>query len=124
MTEYEGYEKRECPRIDVNFIISYRIKEDIDNFDLSQSKDVSQGGMLLTTNKAFDKGTNLVMTIRFPFLTKKIEVLGEVVDSIVVVRNLIYNTRIKFFGLEELLTRELEDFILKYKKKQKIWKKK
>ncbi len=117
MQEYEGQEKREYQRADANFVISYRIKEETDNFDLSQSKDVSQGGMLLTTNRAFDKGTKLVMTIRFPFLTKKIEILGEVVDSRVVVKNLIYNTRIKFFGLEELLARELEEFVLKHKKK-------
>jgi len=117
MEEFKGQEKRGYPRADVNFVISYRIKEETDNFDLTQSKDVSQGGMLLTTNRAFSPGTSLVMTIRFPFLTKKIEILGEVVDSTVSVKNLIYNTRIKFFGLEELLARELEDFVLKHKKK-------
>ena len=67
MKKYSGEERRRHPRADLNFVISYRIREEHDNFDLTQSRDVSQGGMLLTTNRKFEKGTHLVMTIRFPF---------------------------------------------------------
>ena len=111
MSSYNGQERRKHKRIDASFIVSYRIKQEINNSDLSQTKNVSEGGMLLTTNRKFDKGTYLEMTIRFPFLPNKIEILGEVVSSTEKVKNLIYETRLKFFGLEEALVGELAKFI-------------
>ncbi len=114
MKRREDPERRKYPRADINFIVSYRIKEEYDNNDLSQGKNVSQGGMLLTTNRKFERGVQLVMAMRFPFLsTKKIKVLGEVLQSKEVIKNLIYETRIRFFGLEEALAKELNEFIKK-----------
>ncbi|MCM8773962.1 MAG: PilZ domain-containing protein [Candidatus Omnitrophica bacterium] len=109
--KYIGAERRKGPRINVNFVVSYRIKDEVDNHDLTQSRNVSTGGMLLTTNRKFEKGTILSMSIRFPFFTKKIESNGEVVDSKEVVRNLIYETRIKFAGLDNTLLKELHEYI-------------
>ena len=71
MKKYKGPERRTKPRLTANFVISYKIREDIDNADLTQSRNVSQGGMLLTTNRVFKKGTYLSMTIRFPFCKTK-----------------------------------------------------
>ncbi len=113
MVQYAGPERRKHPRLNVNFVISYKIDETADIHDLTQSKNVSRGGMLLTTNRPFKKGTHLVMYIRFPFFPKKIEIVGEVVESKEVIKNLIYDTRIKFFGLEEKLLEALEEFVLK-----------
>ncbi len=117
MNTYNGPERRKHRRIDVSFIVSYRIKKERDNSDLSQTKNVSEGGMLLTTNRKFDKGTHLEMVIRFPFLPKRINIEGEVVDSKEVVRNVIYETRIKFFGLEEAIISSLSDFVKKHSQK-------
>ncbi len=111
MEKYSGPEKRKHPRIEANFVVSYRIKEPGKGYDLSQTKNVSQGGMLLTTNRAFQKGTYLAMSIRFPLVPHKIEVTGEVVDSKEVVRDLIYETRIKFLDLDEDFFRDLGKFI-------------
>lgn len=111
MSEYSGPEKRKHPRLSANFVISYRIKEMVDGYDLSQSKNVSQGGILLTTNRLFSKGTFLAMTIRFPLIPQKIEVTGEVVHSREVVRDLIYETRIKFLDLDEDFFQKLGEFI-------------
>ena len=91
--------------------MSYRIKEPPSDYDLSQTKDVGQGGMFLTTNKKFDKDIQLAMNIRFPFFPKRIEVTGLVVSSKEVVRNLIYETRIKFLDLDERFFRELGEFV-------------
>lgn len=113
MSKYSGKERRKHARLPINFVISYKMVDSDISADLSQTKDVSQGGMLLTTNTRFESGTQLVMTIRFPFITKKIEVVAEVVDSKTVVKNLIYNTRIKFYGLAEALYEELGNFINK-----------
>jgi len=113
MEEYGGPEKRKHPRLEANFVVSYRIKEPMGSYDLSQTKNVSQGGILLTTNRIFDKGIQLVMNIRFPLVPHKIEVTGEVVDSKEIVRDLIYETRIKFLDLDEGFFKELGEFIKK-----------
>ncbi len=108
---YNGSEKRKHERLDVNFVISYRIQALPNGYDLSQTKNVSQGGMLFTTNKLFDKGICLAITIRFPFVPQKIEVLGIVIDSKEKVRDLIYETRIKFLDIDEKFFVDLGEFI-------------
>ncbi|MBU2102022.1 MAG: PilZ domain-containing protein [Candidatus Omnitrophota bacterium] len=111
MEKYGGSERRKFPRFSANFVVSYRVKEVPDGYDLSQTKNVSQGGILLTTNRKFEKGTLLAMSIRFPFVAKRIEVTGEVVDSREVVRDLIYETRINFRDLDTEFFRELGEFV-------------
>lgn len=111
MEQYKGSERRKHERANVNFVVSYRVQEPLANYDLSQTKNISQGGLLLTTNKMFESGTHLAMTIRLPFLDDKIEILGEVVDSREVVKGLIYETRIKFMNLPEEFFRELGIYI-------------
>ncbi len=94
--KYTGQEKRKHPRIDGRFIVSYRIVEEDDNLDISQTKNLGLGGMLLTTNKKFDPGTNLALEIRLPFDPDPITVIGRVIESHEVTRNLIYDTRLEF----------------------------
>lgn len=113
MEKYNGPERRECPRLNASFIVSYRVKEPPSDFDLSQTKDVSEGGLLLTTNKAFELGTILVMTLRFPFVSEKIEVEGQVVSSDEKVKNLIYETHIKFKGSDEAFLKKIGEFVKK-----------
>ncbi|UCD14817.1 MAG: PilZ domain-containing protein [Candidatus Omnitrophota bacterium] len=119
MKGYEGAERRKHKRIHVNFVVSYRVKQLSDNYDLSQTKNVSQGGMLLTTNRKFDKDTCLAMTVRFPFIRQKIEVTGRVVSSKEVVKNLIYETRLQFLDLDEDFFQELGKFVKEYMKRRK-----
>ena len=109
--EFNGEEKRKHSRMNINFVVSYRIKEKDENFDLSQTKNISQGGMLLTTNKIFDKDTLLSMIMRFPLIPHKIEVTGVVVDSKEIVRDLIYETRLQFIDLDEDFFTKLGQFI-------------
>jgi len=111
--KYRGKEKREYPRMHANFIVSYRIKHPSGDYDLTQTKDVSQGGMLLTTNKPFEKGTYLTLTMRFPFIPQKIELTGKVADSKEINKNLIYETRIQFLDLDRNSFEKLGKFIKK-----------
>ena len=111
MTDYKGREKREHPRMSVNFVINYRIQELPDSYDLSQTKDLSQGGALITTNKPFAKGTHLTINLRVPFVSQKIELKGKVVHSREVIRDLIYETRVRFIGLDENFFKKLGEFI-------------
>ncbi|UCC95382.1 MAG: PilZ domain-containing protein [Candidatus Omnitrophota bacterium] len=116
MQAYRGPDRRKHPRLVINFVVSYRVKEIPDNCDLSQTKNVSQGGMLLTTNRRFHPGTQLAMSIRFPFVSQRINLTGEVVDSREVVRDLIYETRLRFIGVDEEFFKKLGDFIQKHLK--------
>ncbi|MBN3040479.1 MAG: PilZ domain-containing protein [Candidatus Omnitrophica bacterium] len=111
MKEYNGPERREHRRIDINFVVSYRIKEVSPDFDLSQTKNLSQGGMLLTTNKKFQKGLQLSMILRFPLIPQKIEITGVVIDSKEVVRDIIYETRIRFIDVNREFFSKLGEFI-------------
>lgn len=111
MEKYLGREKRRYPRLQANFVISYRIKHIPKDYDLSQTKNVSQGGLLLTTNKKFAPGTQLALTIKFPFVPQQIDVLGTVVDSKEIVKNIIYETRLFFADLNTRFFEELGVFI-------------
>jgi len=118
MTDYSGPERRQYPRMDSKFVVSYRIKQNPNGYDLSQTKNVSQGGMLLTTNKLFPKDTSLAMTIRFPFVAQKIELTGRVIASREIVRDLIYETRIQFLDLDQDFFRKLGEFIVTHLKQK------
>jgi hypothetical protein len=87
------------------------MQEEQDNYDLSQSVNVSRGGMLLTTNRKFDRGALLGMTILFPFLNSKAYVIGEVVDSKEVVKDVMYGTRLRFRDLGTQLLNDFDNFI-------------
>ena len=78
---YSGEEKRKYPRATGRFIVSYRILEDNGNIDITQTKNLSLGGMLLTTNCKFPPGTNLALEIRLPFDPNAIMLIGKVLES-------------------------------------------
>ncbi len=98
---YSGPEKRKNPRIMGRFIVSYRILEENDKTDISQTKNISLGGMLITTNRQFDPGTQLVLEIRLPFDPHPIMLIGKVIESREITHNLIYDTRLMFLAVDE-----------------------
>ena len=79
--EYSGPERSKHSRIESRFIVSYRILEENDNVDISQTKNLSLGGMFLTTNRQFEPGTNLALEIRLPFDPNPIMLIGKVIES-------------------------------------------
>lgn len=98
---YSGADRRKFPRIDGRFIVSYRILEESDNIDITQTKNLSLGGMLLTTNRQFDPGTNLAIEIRLPFDPDPIMLVGKVIESCEITKGLIYDTRLMFLAVDE-----------------------
>jgi len=97
---YSGPERRNHKRAEGRFIVSYRIVEDVNNADISQTKNLSLGGMLLTTNRQFHTGTKLALEIRLPFDPNPIILVGNVQESKEVTKNLIYDTRIQFISVD------------------------
>lgn len=98
---YAGHERRKHPRIAARFVVSYRVFEDVDNVDITQTKNLSLGGMMLTTNKAFEPGTKLAVEIHLPFDPNPIILIGRVLESHEVTKDLIYDTRLEFLSIDE-----------------------
>ena len=98
---YDGPERRKNPRASGRFIVSYRIFEESDNIDISQTKNLSLGGMLLTTNRKFEPGINLAIEIRLPFDPHPIMLIGKVIESHEITKDLIYDTRLHFLAIDE-----------------------
>jgi hypothetical protein len=109
--KYSGKERRRFPRLSANFMVSYKIKQIPENYDLSQTKNVGPGGMLLTTNQKFIPGTQLTLTVKFPFVPQRIEIEATVVGSREVAKNMIYETRLSFIRLNKKFFEELGQFI-------------
>ena len=98
---YGGPERRKHPRISGRFIVSYRVFEENNAVDVSQTKNLSLGGMLLTTNRQFETGINLALEIRLPFDPNPIMLIGKVVESREITKDLIYDTRLSFLAVDE-----------------------
>jgi Tfp pilus assembly protein PilZ len=114
---YAGLERRKHPRVNARFIVSYRILDEIDKVDISQTKNLSLGGMLLTTNKRFSIGTNLALEIRLPFDPNPIMIIAKVLDSCEISKDLIYDTRLIFLAVDERHRKVIEETVDYYIKK-------
>lgn len=98
---YPDVDRRKYPRLSRTFIVSYRVFQEINNYDLTQTKNVSVGGMLLTTNRKFAPGTVLAVDIRLPFLMEPLNLKGRVIQSKEVVKNLIYDTHLEIIEADD-----------------------
>ncbi len=109
---YDGIERRKYPRADASFLVSYK---EIDNqdFNLSQTKNISQGGMLLTTSEIFPDNASLDMIISFPFFSQRINVSGRVVRQKEVTRNFFYETGVEFNNLDQSVFEKIGEFLIK-----------
>lgn len=114
---YSGPEKRKHPRIESRFVVSYRVLEENDNVDVTQTKNLSLGGMLLTTNRKFEQGTNLALEIRLPFDPDPIILTAKVMESCEVTKNLIYDTRLVFLTIDERHKGVISQTVLYYLKR-------
>ncbi len=114
---YTGSERRRHPRVKARFIVSYRILDEVDNVDISQTKNLSLGGMLLTTNKQFGIGTNLALEIRLPFDPNPIMIIAKVLESREISKDLIYDTRLIFLAVDERHRKVIEETVDYYIKK-------
>ena len=113
---YLGPERRKHPRISGRFIVSYRVLNE-SNIDVTQTKNLSLGGMLLTTNRAFRPGTKLALEIRLPFDPHPIMLIAKVIASLEVTRDLIYDTRLQFIEVDASHQKVITETVKYYLKK-------
>jgi hypothetical protein len=114
---YAGPDRRRYPRITGRFIVSYRLIDEVDNADISQTKNIGLGGMLLTTNRQFARGTNLSLEIRLPFDPDPIKIIAKVLESKEITKNLIYDTRLMFLTIDEKHIKVISETVEYYLKK-------
>ena len=119
MTYKGNNERRKYPRISGKFVVSYRVKTDQNDIHVSQTRNLSLGGMILTTNKNFPPGTILEIDIRLPFFIDKINLTGKVLEIKEIVKDLIYDARIQFLSVDakfEAIIKDTVSYYLKVKK--------
>jgi c-di-GMP-binding flagellar brake protein YcgR len=114
---YTGPERRKHPRIAGRFVVSYRVLEEVDNIDISQTRNLSMGGMLLTTNRQFSPGTSLALEIRLPFDPNPIMLITKVVESREITKDLIYDTRLNFLAIDERHKKAVSQTVTYYLRK-------
>lgn len=114
---YGGAERRKHPRIVGRFIVSYRFVQEPENVDITQTKNLSLGGMLLTTNRKFAPGTTLALEIRLPFDPHPISLLAKVLESREITHDLIYDTRLSFISIDERHQKVISDTVSYYIRK-------
>jgi hypothetical protein len=115
--KYDGTERRKYPRANGRFIVSYRVIPENSNTDISQTKNLSLGGMLLTTNCQFPPGTNLALEIRLPFDPETIMTIAKVLESKEITKGMIYDTRLIFLAIDEKHCKIISETIGYYLKK-------
>lgn len=115
--EYSGPEKRKYPRAVGRFIVSYRILENVTINDITQTKNLSLGGMLLTTNCQFSPETILALEIRLPFDPNPIKIISQVLESKEITKNIIYDTRLMFISVDEKHHKVINETVGYYLKK-------
>ncbi len=114
---YMGPERRTNSRVNGRFIVSYRVLDENESIDITQTKNLSLGGMLLTTNRHFEPGVNLALEIRLPFDPNPIMLIARVVDSREITKNLIYDTRLAFLAIDERHKKAITQTVTYYLKR-------
>lgn len=95
-------ERRRGKRIKKHFILSYFEKEYPHRcYELTQLKNIGPGGMCFITSQKFNPGTKLGIELRTPYLAETTYLEGEVLESHEKVKELIYETRLKFEFLDQ-----------------------
>ncbi|MCU0666765.1 MAG: PilZ domain-containing protein [Candidatus Omnitrophica bacterium] len=108
------HERRNFLRVQGRFIVSYRPVETSDKIDVSQTHNLSRGGICFTTNRKFFPKEKLQMEVRLPNRPEPVTVFAQVVDSQEIIQGMVYNTHAKFLFLkseDEEVIKKLVEFI-------------
>ena len=109
--EGDGKDRRRHPRKKANIVVRYHILEEAHHYDVSQSQNIGEGGMLLTTNRRFLMGTRLALTLQVPGRDHKLGVTGQVVESREILKDLIYQTRLRFYDTKGRWIEDLAAYV-------------
>lgn len=104
--------KRASERIDATLVVYYKKNIPNSGYDLSQTTNISVGGVMLSTAMSFAVGEVLELKLITSMNTDGEVVLAKVVGCDQVIPNVMYKTRAQFVETEpeqEFLIRQLID---------------
>jgi len=115
-------DKRHYDRADVHFMVAYgrKIDNNLVDRDLSQTKNISELGMLITTRKAFDASTCLDLKVKLPVKIEPIQITGTVQESREISPNMIYLTRLTFSGIDEQKRKAIQETVQYYARRKSL----
>ncbi len=101
-------EKRRAQRAHVRFVVAVDAlgSEDPGVRDVSQTKNISLGGMLLTTSTALEPNARFCLKVRLPARLQPVEIEGQVLDSRLATGQ-VYDTRVQFVQLRQEADRQI-----------------
>ena len=103
MQPQPALDPRQHPRRDAGLVVSYRPSYPRAAYDITHTRNISRGGMLLTTARAFAPGARLAIQLNLPLRGSPRRVPGtvEAVGSREIVQGLLYETRLEFVDLDQ-----------------------
>lgn len=111
MNSADHSERRQYTRISKHFVVRYYEATNPDTqYEATQLKNISIGGVCVITAKTFGPGSRLAMDLKTPFQANLTHLEGVVLESRERIRGVIYETRIKFDAVgpsEELVLKKL-----------------
>lgn len=114
------FERRKFVRIDESFVVYYTtVAPDEPKSDVSQTKNISIGGILFITDRKFSQGSVLKLRIKLPDAPDYVNVRVKVVDSKERVKNIIYETRAQFIGISDADKDSINKMVEYHLKKEK-----
>lgn len=109
-------EKRKYKRFKKNFLLRYfDVRTPENKTELTQLKNISQGGMCFITAQPFEIGIRMGVALNTPFITGTTVLEGVVRGSNEKVKNMIYETRLEFDNLNTEATVVLDKLIAFFK---------
>lgn len=111
MQSQQAQERRKHPRRDASLVVTYRPEDLTAGYDITQTRNVSQGGMLLTAASPFAPGTRLVLQARLTLrgTPRVLQGTAEVLGFRELVPSLLYETRVRFVELDTKSSRIIAD---------------
>ena len=105
-------ERRRFKRISGSYIVSYApMKSEELKFDISQTKNISEDGMLFISDRKFEKDVVLKMKLRLPEFSDYVIVQAQVIDSIQRVKGVMYETRARFIEVEQKVRESIRKLV-------------
>lgn len=106
MQPHKQAEKRKYPRLNAHILMLYKTEDSPKGYYINFTRNISQGGALLTTDREFAKGTKIKLLTELSLHYRNESFFnGEVIASEKEHDNF-YATRIKFINRNELIYAE------------------
>lgn len=111
-----GNERRQHPRIEKHFIITYYdLEKSNAEHCISQLKNISRGGVCFSSSLSFAPGARLQAMLKTPFLGQTVDFEVRVVDCEEKIPNTVYHVRAKIENAtpqtQEILKKIEESFL-------------